>query len=64
MRVKEENEKADLKPNIQKTDHSIQSHHFMANRRGKCGSSDRFYLGGSKITVDLTEDMKLNYLGR
>ena len=34
------------------------SHHFMANRRGKSGNSDRFYLGadfiwgGSKITVD------------
>ena len=24
----------------------------MANRRGKSGSSDRFYLSGSKITVD------------
>ena len=43
MRVKEEKEKADLKLNFQKTDHSIQSHHFMANRRGKRGSGDRFY---------------------
>ena len=32
MKVKEENEKAGLKLNIQKTDHDIQSHHFMANR--------------------------------
>ena len=24
-------------------DHGIQSHHFMANRRGKCGSSDKLY---------------------
>ena len=27
-------------------DHDIQSHHFMANRRGKNGNSDRFYLLG------------------
>jgi len=24
-------------------DHSIRSHHFMANRREKIGNSDRFY---------------------
>ena len=33
MRVKEEHEKTGLKLNIQKNeDHSIRSHHFMANR--------------------------------
>ena len=32
MKVNEESEKADLKLNIQKTDHGIQYHHFMANR--------------------------------
>ena len=42
MRIKEESEKAGLKLNIQKPDHCILSHHFMANRRGK----------GSKITAD------------
>ena len=45
MKVKEESEKADLKLNIQKKkkkDHGIWSHHFMANRRGKSGSSYRF----------------------
>ena len=52
MKVKEENEKVGLKFNIEKTDHGIQSHHFMANRRGKSGSSDRFYSLGSKITED------------
>ena len=36
MKVKEEREKVDLKLNIQKTDHGIRSHHFMANR---CGNS-------------------------
>ena len=46
MKVKEESEKAGLKLNIQKTDHGIWSHHFMANKRGKSGSSDRFSLPG------------------
>ena len=52
MRVKEESDKASLKFNIKKKkkpknqDHGIQPHHFMANRRGKGGSSDRFpFLG-------------------
>ena len=43
MRVKDENEKAELKLNIQKTDYGIQSHHFMENRWGKSGNNDRFY---------------------
>ena len=30
MRVKEENEKPGLKLNVQKTDHGVRSHHFMA----------------------------------
>ena len=47
MKVKEESEKADLKLNIQKNeDVGIQAHHFMANRKGKSGSSDRFYFLG------------------
>ena len=32
MKVKEESEKVGLKLNIQKTDHGIWSHHFMADR--------------------------------
>ena len=44
VRVKEDNEKAGLKLNIQKT--KIQGHHFIANKRGKSGSSDRFYFLG------------------
>ena len=40
MKVKEESEKDGLKLNIQKNeDHDIQSHHFMANRRGNNGNS-------------------------
>src|SRR5574341_466365 len=33
-------------------DHGIWSHHFMANRWGNNGNSDRLYFGGSKITAD------------
>ena len=41
MKVKEESEKVGLKLNIQKT--KIWSRHFMANRQGKNGNSDRLY---------------------
>ena len=44
MKVKEESEKPGLKLNIQKNkDHGICSHHFMANRWGNNGNSDRLY---------------------
>ena len=33
-------------------DHGIRSHHFMANRHGNNGNSDRLYYGGSKTTAD------------
>ena len=46
MKVKEENEKAGLKLNIHKTDHGIWSHHFMENRWGNSGNSDRLYFRG------------------
>ena len=47
MKVKEESEKAGLKLNIQKNeDHGIQSHHFLANRWGNNGNSDRLYFFG------------------
>ena len=46
MRVKDENEKAELKLSIQKTDYGIQSHNFMASRWGKSGNNDRFYFLG------------------
>ena len=43
-KVEEESEKAGLKLNIHKNeDHGIQSHHFMANRWGNSGNSDRIY---------------------
>ena len=53
MKVKGESEKAGLKLNIQKNkDHGIRSHHFMANRWGNSGNSDRVYFLGSKIIAD------------
>ena len=39
MKLKEMNEKVDLKPSIQEM--MIRSHHFMANRWGKNGNSER-----------------------
>ena len=52
MKVKEESEKAGLKLNIQKTKIMTSTHHFMANRCGNNGNSDRLYFLGSKITAD------------
>ena len=47
MKVKKQSEKAGLKLSIKKCwDLGIWSHHFMANRRGKSESSDRFYFLG------------------
>ena len=45
MKVKEESEKVDLKLNIQKTK-IIWSYHFMANRWGNSGNSDRLHFLG------------------
>ena len=50
MKVKEENEKAGLKFNIQKT--KIWSHHFMANRGETMETMTDFIFLGSKITAD------------
>ena len=44
MKVKEESEKVGLKLNIQKT--NIWSHHFMANRWGNNGDSEKLYYLG------------------
>ena len=47
MKVKGESEKVTLKLNFQKNeDYGIWSHHFMANRWGNNGSSDRSYFLG------------------
>ena len=46
MKVKEESEKVGLKINIQKTKIMVYGHHFMANRWGNIGNSDRLYFLG------------------
>ena len=47
MKVKEESEKAGLKLNIEKTEgHGIPFCHFMANRWGNNGNSDRLHFLG------------------
>ena len=60
MKVKEESEKAGLKPNIQKTKiMAVWSHHLMANRWGNNGNSDRLYFGVPKSLQMVTAAMKL-----
>ena len=47
MKVKEESEKVDIRLNIQKMKIMAPSpHHFMANRWGNNGNSDRLYFLG------------------
>ena len=47
MKEKEESEKVGLKFNIQKTKIiAFGTHHFMVNRWGKSGNSDRLYFEG------------------
>ena len=54
MKVKEKSEKAGLKTQCSKNeDHGIWPHHFMANRWGNNGNSDRLkFLGFRKINAD------------
>ena len=46
MKVKEESEKVGSKLSSESEDHGIWSHHFMANRWGNSGNSNRFYFLG------------------
>ena len=47
IKVKEKSEKADFKTQYSKNkDHGIWSHHFMANRWGNNGNSERLYFLG------------------
>ena len=57
--MKEENEKAGLKLNIQKTK-IMASSFIMANRWGNNGNSGRFYFGGAPRSLQMvTAAMKL-----
>ena len=61
MKVKEESEKAGLKFNIQKTQITASGpHHFMANRWGNNGNTDRLYFWGAPKSLQMvTAAMKL-----
>ena len=59
MKVKEESEKVGLKQHSENLDHGIWSHHFMANRWGNNGNSDRLFLGAPKSLQMVTAAMKL-----
>ena len=61
MEVKEKSVKAGMKINIQKNkDHGIRSHHFMANRWGINGNSDRLYFWVAPKSLQIvTAAMKL-----
>ena len=60
MKVNEESEKAGLKLDIQKNeDHGIWSHHFMANRWGNNGNSQRLFSWAPKSLHMVTAAMKL-----
>ena len=58
MKVKEESEKAGLKLNSKNEDHGIWSHHFMANRWGNNGDSDRLFSWAPKSLQRVTAAMK------
>ena len=60
MKVKEEAEKAGFKLDIEKNeDHGIQSQHFMANRWGNNGNSERLcFWGAPKSLQMVTTAMK------
>ena len=61
MKAKEESEKVILKAqHSENKDHGIWSLHFMANRWGNNGNSDRFYFGEAPKSLQMvTAAMKL-----
>ena len=60
MKVKEESENVGLKSTFRKQRSWHQFHHFMANRWGNSGNSERCYFGGApKLLQLVTAAMKL-----
>ena len=53
MKMKEESQKAGWKQHSKNEVHGLQPHHFMANRWGNNGKSDKLYILVSKITADV-----------
>ena len=63
MRVKEESEKNWLKTQLSKNwDHSIWSHHFVANRRRQSESNDRLISCAPESLWTVTEATDLRHL--
>ena len=62
MKVKEESEKAGLTLNTQTTKKGIWSHHFMENRWGNNGNSDRLFSWAPKSLQIVTAATKLKTL--
>ena len=59
MNVKEHSEKAGLKQHSSNDDYGIWFHHFMANRWGNNGNSDRLFSLAPKSLQMITAAMKL-----
>ena len=59
MKVKEEREETGLKQHSKNKDHSIRSHHFMANRRGNNGKWQTLFFCAPKSLQMVTAVMKL-----
>ena len=60
MKVREESEKVGLKfQHSENEDHGIWYHHFMANRWGNSGNSDRLFFGAPKSLQMVSAAMKL-----
>ena len=60
MKVKKESEKFGLKFNIQKMNHGTGSHHFMGNRWGNNGHSERLYFLGLTADADCSHETKID----
>ena len=59
MKVKEHSEKAGLKQHSSNEDYGIWFYHFMANRWGNNGNSDRLFSWAPKSLQMITAAMKL-----
>ena len=59
MKVKEHSEKAGLKQHSSNEDYGIWFYHFMANRWGNNGNSDRLFSWAPKSLRMVTAAMKL-----
>ena len=54
MKVKEESEKSWLKAqHSENKDPGMRTHHFMANRWGNSGNSNRLYFGGAPKSLQM-----------